>query len=110
MGDVPSRGRALSGYLPNVDGASGVAVHFGEMRAQHLTGQILCADVVYAVTHQLGEAPKFILIQPSMTAAEAGSASVINVALADEASATTSTKFYVCGTKAGLPYAAVLFV
>lgn len=110
MGDTPSRGRALSSYLPNVDGPSGVAVHFGEMRGQYITGQILCANVVYAKTHQLGEAPSLVVLTPMHTLAQANSASVINVSEVGSISAETSAAYYVAGNTAGAKFKAFILV
>ena len=110
MGDTPSRGRALSGYLPNINGASGVAVHFGELRGQYITGTILSANVVYAKAHQLGEAPSLVLVQPMLTLAQANSASVINVSEVGSVSAQTSASFHVAGNTAGLKFKAFILV
>lgn len=106
----PSRGEAVSGYYPDFKGPSGIKVFHDNLKSQQLSGTIISANVVYAVTHQLARTPKMAWVQASLSKAQAASATALVAGLADQASATTSAKFYVCGNKAGLKYKAYLIV
>jgi len=80
------------------------------MRGQYVTGTIISANVVYAKTHQLGEAPSLVILTPMHSLAQANSASVINVSEVGSVSAQTSAAFYVAGNTAGATFKAFILV
>jgi hypothetical protein len=104
MGSNTSRGSAISGYFPVFAGPSGVKVYHDNLKCQTLSGTAISANIVYAVSHQLGVVPKFVDVIPRLTKAQAASAVVQNVALAAAASATTSAKVYICANGKGIKY------
>ena len=101
MGKVPSRGDAVSAYIPAFgDGVSGAKVYLRNMKYSIVSGSIANSGVVYAVAHGLGAAPTLVLFQPFGTVGDlkAVATSANSVGLAS-VSAATSTNIYVAGAK-----------
>jgi len=106
----PSRGDAISGYYPHFDGTSGIKSYLTNLKAQVISGTIISGEVTYAKAHQLGAVPKGIFVTPILT--EANVDVTISGATVGEAnaSAATSTYFYVIGNVDGLKYRAFLLL
>jgi len=103
---TPSRGKALSGYLPPI--GAGARVHLGEMNAVAMTGSVLSANVQKAITHTLGEVPSVIIVAPIYGADQAKNFTSGVVVGLSTVSAATSTTFYVLGNKAAAKFQALL--
>ncbi len=146
MSKTPSRGVAISGYVPafaegakvyganiasgsvtSANLAGGMSalvasasvtlqkiananVRYLKLKAAIVSGTIISANVAYAVTHSLGGVPALAIIQPRYAVNEAKnftSGAVVGLA---NASAMTSTKVYVIGSKGGLKYNAFILL
>lgn len=103
---TPSRGKALSGYLPAI--GNGVRVHLGEMNAVAMTGSVTSANVLKAITHTLGEVPSVVMVAPLYAADQAKNFTSGVVVGLSTISAATSTQFWVLGNKAGAKFQALL--
>ena len=108
--DNPSRGDSISGYLPGLDGTSGIKIRLNEMKGQRISGACAADGVTYAVAHQLGAVPAMVLISPILT--EANVVCDISGGTVGEAaaSAATTTHFYVIGNVDGIKYRAFLLL
>jgi len=105
-----SRNDSVSGYLPGFGGASGVKIRKAELKSQVITGVCVSAGVTYGVNHQLGAAPAFVAVMPSLVEGDAVTTVSGGIVGLADASATTSSKFYVIGNKDGIKYKAFLLV
>ena len=101
MGQTPSRGDAVSGYLPPFGAnVSGAKIYGNNMKMSIVSGSIANSGVVYAVAHGLGKAPSFCFLTPFGTVGglKAAATSANSVGLAS-VSAATATNIYVAGAK-----------
>lgn len=101
MGQTPSRGDAVSGYLPPFGAnVSGAKIYGNNMKISVVSGNIAASGTVYAVAHGLGKAPAFVFLTPFGTPAalKGAATSAQSVGLAS-VSAATATNIYVAGSK-----------
>lgn len=101
MGKTPSRGDAISGYVPAfADGVSGAKIYGNNIKMSVVSGTIANSGVVYAVAHGLGKAPGVVIITSIGThAALKGAATSANSVGEASVSAATATNVYVAGSK-----------
>lgn len=114
---APSRGNNVSAYVPafskgakvnrgNISASaignaeiSAKAITSAKIRAAFLSGTIVSGQTTRAIAHGLGVKPKFVVVAPLLTLAQAISGKVPTVSLA-AASAATSANFYVVSSAA----------
>jgi hypothetical protein len=77
---------------------SAKSVTSAKIRAAFLSGTIVSGQATRAVAHGLGVKPKFVVVAPLLTLAQAISGAGLQVALA-AASAATTTNFYIIGSQ-----------
>lgn len=102
-----SRGTNISAYIPafgkgaviHNNHLSGKSVTSAKIRAAFLSGTIVSGQTTRAIAHGLGVKPKFVVVAPLLTLAQAISAAVPSVSLA-AASAATSANIYVVSSAA----------
>jgi hypothetical protein len=99
MAQSPSRGAALSAYSPLFHPQFGLSVYGANLKAQFISGTLVSGQTVVAVPHTLGAVPKFIQVAALPTKAQAISGTGVDIFLAQAASATTSTTFYIVGSQ-----------
>lgn len=92
-----SRGEALSAYVPPI--FFGAKVYGANLKAAFLSGTLVSGQTVTAIAHGLGSVPKFIQVAALPTKAQAISGTGVDIFLAQAASATTSTTFYIVGSQ-----------
>ena len=101
-----SRGNAISAYSPPFAKGAQVygeniapdSVTSAKMNAAFLSGTIVSGGITTAIAHGLGVIPKIVVATPLLTAAQATSATTINVVVA-AASAATATNIYLIGSQ-----------
>lgn len=77
---------------------SAKSITSAKIRAAFLSGTIVSGKITRAIAHGLGVKPKFVVVAPLHTLAQAISATSLNLSLA-AASAATSANFYVVGNQ-----------
>ena len=105
---TPSRGDAVSGYLPPF--AAGAKVYNTNLRSQALTGAVISAGVVRAISHTLGAVPTVIVVTPRFAAADVAAATTGIAVSESAASAATSAVFYVVANKNAVKFRAFLML
>lgn len=99
MPGTASRGQAISAYIPPFDPRFSAKVYGANVAAVFISGTLVSGQTVVAVAHTLGKVPKFIQVAALPTRAQAISGTGSDVFLAQAASATTSTTFYIVGSQ-----------
>ena len=74
-----------------------------------LSGNVISGDIVTAVAHGLGAVPKFVMVEPWLTKAQAASATLVSVRQC-AASAATATNIYIVATGKGVKYKAFIML
>lgn len=97
MATKNSRGEAVSAYIPPF--FFGAKIFGKNMKAAFLSGTLVSGGVVTAVAHGLSAQPVFITVGALPTRAQAISGTGTDVFLAQAASATTTTNFYIVGSQ-----------
>lgn len=110
MSTDASRGDSPSGYLPGFDGASGVKMRNVNLKSQSLSGVCAADKTTYAISHQLGIVPSVILFSPRLVENDVVNSISAGVVGEAKASAATSSKVYVIGSRDGIAYRLFLMV
>jgi hypothetical protein len=105
-----SRNDCISGYYPNFDGVSGVKVYKNNLKSQVITGSVLCANVIYPKTHNLGKVPSVVIVTPWYALNQAKNFTSGYVCGEASVSAATSAVYYVTGNIKGAKFKAFLLI
>lgn len=96
---MATRGQALSAYSPLFHPQFSAKVYGANLKAAFISGTLVSGQTVTAVAHTLGAAPKFIQVAALPTKAQALSGTGVDIFLAQAASASTSTQFFIVGSQ-----------
>lgn len=105
---TPSRGDAISGYLPPF--AAGAKAYLANMPYQIISGLAISAGRVEAKTHTLGVAPTLVIVTPLLAGADAAAATTGIIVAESAASARTTTSIYIIGNKNAVKFRAFMML